>query len=154
MWKGLNMLKQKKTWILLADGESARLIEQDTPHSKLRQILHFDCRSIAQPNNQNFSKNLTPIVFFGRHTSEIACESTQKQQSQFAHDLVNYIKNANNNNKFDELYVFAPPSMLGYIRQNINHTNKKLRSTIRKLFNKDVIHLDLIKLKDYFSKVF
>ena len=146
------MLKQKKTWILLADGENARLIEKDATHSKLKQIWHFHSQKGTHHKNRNGGDTISYFPS-ARHAPEFGPENISKQQFQFAHDLIGYIQTANNNNKYDELYVFAPPSMLGYIRQNISHTNKNLKNKIKKFFNKDLIHLDLLKLKDYFIKL-
>jgi protein required for attachment to host cells len=115
------------TWILIADGARARLLEQDrksrrfhptaeqeffgtTAQSKEiasdRPGRSFDSAARGQPGD----------LAHGRHAMEPRTDPQRYAEYAFARDLADHLEKAANEHRFDHLVVVAAPKVLGDLR--------------------------------------
>lgn len=147
-------MQQSVLWILLADGGSARIIERVGPFGPLDEI-----QSLTHAH-ESTSKHGTDRPGRGfessgakRHAYEPHTDWHEKQKDEFAKEIVNILNTAHLSKKFDELYVIAPPKMLGLLRQHIDQTNHHIGSKISKSISKDAISFTLRELENYIDNL-
>ncbi len=128
------MLKQKKTWILVADGARARIFVKK--HKKLNNALGQDFVGenlldseigTDKPGRGYESSNPT------RHAYQPRTDWHQYQKELFAKELCSILEKSNENAEFDELIIISPPKTLGDIRGHLNkHIFPKITAEIPK----------------------
>jgi protein required for attachment to host cells len=122
------------TWILIADGGRARLLEQDrksrsfkptsereffgsTAQSKEiasdRPGRTFDSAGRGQPGDAGA---------YGRHAMEPATDPQRHAEYEFARDLSEHLETAANRHRFDHLVLVAAPKILGDLRELLPKT--------------------------------
>ncbi len=74
----------------------------------------------------------------GRHILEPPGDANREAKSQFAQTILDKLHDNLSKNKFDQLIVIAPPSMLGYLREKFS---KQLSTRIIGEIDKDLTHL-------------
>src|SRR5918995_970168 len=92
------------TWILIADGARARLLEQD------RKSRHFNPTSEQE--------------FFGSRaqSKEIASDDRGRSFDSAARGLSDHLEKAANQHRFDRLVLVAAPKALGDLRELLPKT--------------------------------
>jgi protein required for attachment to host cells len=60
------------------------------------------------------------------HAFEQATDPKKHEADNFAHRLAQYLKEAHNEKKFEQLLIIAEPSFLGLLRINLPEQIKKL----------------------------
>lgn len=111
-------MKPTKTWILIADSGSARIVENQGPGKGLHQI-GGETRVAVKPDpfsgraGRNFNC-AGPM----RHTTE-GRDENGNSTNRFAHDLVGVLAASHRNNRFDRLVVCAAPEMLAELRKQL-----------------------------------
>lgn len=109
MMKEFLMVKQKKTWVLIADGARARIFVKT--HKKLDNALGQDFvgenlreseLGTSKPGRSYESSNPT------RHAYQPRTDWHQYQKQLFAKELCEIIEKANENSEFDELIIIFP----------------------------------------------
>jgi protein required for attachment to host cells len=122
------------TWILIADGGRARLLEQDrksrsfkptserefignTAQSKEiasdRPGRTFDSAGRGQPGDAGAH---------GRHAMEPGTDPQRHAEYEFARDLSEHLETAANRHRFDRLVLVAAPKILGDLRELLPKT--------------------------------
>jgi len=146
-------MKKKKIWILLADDGKGRFIERDPDLETLMQVhcLTHEHPSTHEHGPDHPGRNHDSIGG-GRHPYNHQTDWHTRQKEVFARDLVHYLEKANEQHMFDELRIFAPPQMLGYLRQHIQNLGvapNSLHNKITKEVDRDLTHYTLEELEDY-----
>lgn len=136
-------------WILLADGGNARIIERNGLFGTLDEI-HRLTHSHESNTEHGADRPGRGFESSGntRHAYEPRTDWHEQQKDAFAKDLVKLLNEAHLNQKFDELYVLAPPKMLGLIRQHIANTNHHIGDKISKESSKDAIRFTLKEIEN------
>jgi protein required for attachment to host cells len=114
------------TWILIADGARARLLEQD------RKSRHFNptseqeffgsraqSREIASDDRGRTFDSAgrgQPGVTRGRHAMEPPTDPQRYAEYAFARDLADHLEKAANQHRFERLVLVAAPKALGDLR--------------------------------------
>jgi protein required for attachment to host cells len=114
------------TWILIADGARARLLEQD------RKSRHFNPTSEQEffgsraqskeigsdDRGRSFDSAARGQsgIAHGRHAMEPATDPQRYAEYAFARDLVDHLEKAANQHRFDRLVLVAAPNALGDLR--------------------------------------
>jgi protein required for attachment to host cells len=122
------------TWILIADGGRARLLEQDRKSLTFKPVAEreffgttaqskeiasdrpgrtFDSGGRGQPGDAGGH---------GRHAMEPSTDPHRHAQYEFARDLSEHLEKAANKGGFDHLVVVAAPKILGDLRNLLPKT--------------------------------
>ena len=128
------MLKQKKRWVLVADGARARIFVR-TP-GKLENALGEDFignnltdtgLTTDKPGRNYESSNPT------RHAYQPRTDWHQYQKTLFAKEICTILEKADEQHEFDELIIICPPKTLGAFRENLSkHIFPKITAEIGK----------------------
>lgn len=140
-------MKPVKTWILIANNGSARILENDGPGKGLFQ--KSGKTHVAEPA-PDFSDQ-QGRAFRGVDTSRSKVEAHQKTQTPrhgFAGELVDDLISSKRSGEFDRLIICAPPAMLGQVRDLLP---KDLQSDVIAELPKDLTHIPTDTLPDHFS---
>ena len=140
------MFKQKKTWVLVADGARARIFAKG--HKKLKNVMGQDFVGENLPDRdltadkpgRGFESN-NPT----RHAYEPRTDWHQYQKHLFAKELCAILEKANENSDFDELILISPPKTLGDIRDQLGKQilakiTVEIPKDMTKISEQDLIH--------------
>lgn len=144
------MVKQKKTWVLVADGTRARIFSkrfkslnnvmgQDFVADNLRDSeIYMD-----RPGRGFESSNPT------RHAYQPRTDWHEYQKQIFAKEICSILEKANETQDFDELIIISPPKMLGDIR---SYLGKQILLKITAEIPKDISKLSEYELLNYLER--
>lgn len=112
-------MRAVKTWILIADGARARILENDGPGHGLKPVP--DCEFEADRlRDQDIDADRPGRAFDshgqGRHAMEAPTSPARKAKEIFARQLVTHLEKALAKQAFERLVVVAPAKTLGDIR--------------------------------------
>lgn len=141
------MFKQKKTWVLVADGTRARIFSKK--FHKLENVMGKDFIG-ENLKDRDFTTERPGRTFESgnptRHAYEPRTDWHQYQKQLFAKELCTILEKANETSEFDELIIICPPKTLGEIRGHLcKHTLSKVTAEIPK----DVTKLTEHELVNY-----
>jgi protein required for attachment to host cells len=142
-------MRKKIIWILLADAGYARIVERAGPLGELVEIqnLTHSHESTHEHGPDQPGRGFESSGK-GRHAYEPPTDWHEQQKDNFAKELVTLLHHAHEAQKFDELYILAPPKILGFIRHHMSHTNNQMASKISKEMPKDAVSFTLAELKE------
>lgn len=104
----------KKTWILVANKEIARLYENIDLRKKLRLINTFE--NPIQHSSQNDKKELL-----------------EQRSLHFAKEISGELQAGRNQNSFTDLILISEPNFLGLLKRSLpRNINARLFTTIKK----------------------
>ena len=142
------MHKQKKTWVLVADGARARIFVKN--QENLRDAMGCDFvgenlkdseAGTDKPGRGFESSNPT------RHAYQPRTDWHQYHKELFAKELCDTLEAENA--EFDELIIISPPKTLGNIR---SYLSKQTLSKVKAEIHKDVTKLSEHDLALYLEK--
>lgn len=146
------MIKQKKTWVLVADGARARIFVKNSNH--LTNVMGQDFvgenlkdseAGTDKPGRGYESANSA------RHAYQPRTDWHQYHKELFAKELCTILEKANEDAEFDELIIISPPKTLGDIRAHLSkHTLTKVKAELPK----DVTKFSEHELVSYLEKEF
>jgi protein required for attachment to host cells len=133
------------TWILIADGARARLLEQDRKSRTVKPTSEreffgsraqskeiasdrpgrtFDSAGRGQPAD---------VGGHGRHAMEPGTDPQRHAEYEFARELSEHLEKAANEHRFDHLVLVAAPKILGDLRALLPKTvHEKIVAEINK----------------------
>ena len=116
-------MKAIRTWILIADGGRARLLENDGPGKGVRPVKGSDQRNENEPDRDVFADR--PGRTFdsagqGRHAMEPPSSPHRTAKADFARQLMSELDRKLAAGAFDRLLIVAPPQTLGDLRQHLS----------------------------------
>jgi len=118
----------KSTFILVADNVRARIFTAETPSSPLQEI-----EALAHTEGRLHDREMTsdlPGKVKGEgkmgHAFEQATDPKKHEADNFAHRIAQYLEEAHNEKKFEQLLIIAEPSFLGLLRNQLTEQIKKL----------------------------
>lgn len=146
-------MKQHKTWILIADGARARIVEHDGPGTGLKPALSFEYAASHAPTRDFGSDKKGRGM--GRdgsshHTKEAKIDWHTFEKHLFAVKLAEELGKAQSDGAFDGLVLVAPPQALGELRAALG-ANVKQQVTAE--LNKDLTHVSIHDLGDHLGDV-
>lgn len=147
--------KSKKTWFIIADAGRVRTFESNgkKPDFRVRD-------DVIRTESHKFTRELgSDKPGRGRTSGTGAHYSLQPRadwhdqaEAEFTADICRTLNQACRAKKFDKLYIFAPPKMVGKFRTQLD---KQTESRVVKYVARDLTHLadsDVRdRLKDYLS---
>lgn len=118
----------KLTWILVADSTRARIFTADTPASPLEEIEDFS-HVEGRLHDREMTSDLPGKIKSagaGGHTFEQPTDPKKHEAEAFAHRVTQYLEDAHNVHRFEQLLIVAAPSFLGLLRNHLPEQLKKL----------------------------
>ena len=118
----------KSTFILVADNVRARIFTAETPSSPLQEIealAHTEGRLHDREITSDFPGKIKGEGSVG-HAFEQPTDPKKHEADNFAHRIAQYLEEAHNANKFEQLLIIAEPSFLGLLRNQLTEQIKKL----------------------------
>jgi len=107
------------TWILIADGARARLLEQDRHSRRFKPTGEQEFFG-SQAQSREIASDRPGRSFDrageGRHAMEPGTDPHRHAEYAFARDLATHLEKAANDRRFDRLVVVAAPRTLGDLR--------------------------------------
>ena len=145
-------MKATRTWILVADGGKARILENLGPGHGIHQVPNMDETLILPPNRDLLSdrpgrgfESASPT----RHAYETA-DPHRDMKRQFAHHLLLKLKEFHGRGAFDRLVIVAPPAMLGDLRAAIG---PELSKVVVGELAQDLVHLPTGEIEKHIGKL-
>ena len=122
------------TWILIADGARARLLEQDRKSRHFNPVSEqefFGSRAqskeiASDDRGRSFDSagrgQPADVATGGRHGMEPRTDPQRYAEYAFARDLSDHLEKAANEHRFDHLILVAAPKALGDLRDLLPKT--------------------------------
>jgi protein required for attachment to host cells len=144
-------MKAKITWILIADGATAKVFEHNGPGKGLRAVddLMFEQTPLkageimADRPGRSFSS-----VGHGRSAIEPSSDPVAVRERRFVENVAEELDRRHQQRAFDQLIVAAAPTALGDLRPAFS---KGLRETIVAELPKDLTNLPTAQLGQHFD---
>ena len=112
-------MKPTQTWILIADGARARILQNDGPGKGLHEIPggtfhgnHAATHDIMSDRTGRSYSSVGP----GRSAIEAHSDPHRELKKQFAHQLADALADGLQRKAYDRLVIVAAPSALGDLR--------------------------------------
>jgi protein required for attachment to host cells len=139
-------MKAKRTWILIADGSRAKVLES---HGPVSDLVPVEDMAIAKelPANRDLQENrpgrsfesFTPM----RHAMENRVEPHRQLKRELAGEIADKLERSLRAGRFDRLAIIAPPTFLGDLRSALSD---QVRGKVAAELAKDLVkvpHQDL-----------
>ncbi|MBN9363803.1 MULTISPECIES: host attachment protein [unclassified Devosia] len=144
-------MKAKVTWILIADGATAKVFEHTKPGKGLQAVegLMFAQTPLkageimADRPGRSFSS-----VGHGRSAIEPSSDPVAVRERRFVETVAEELERQHQQRAFDQLIVAAAPTALGDLRPALS---KGLRDTIVAELPKDLTNLPTAQLGQHFD---
>lgn len=139
-------MKKTVTWILIADGTQARVLEHGGPGKGLTQIDRLDW-SIAPLQSQDINADRPGRGFSsaGSHRSamEPKTDPAQHREAEFIRSVAAELDRLAKSGSYDRLVVAAAPIALGNLRKALSD---HVKSTVIAELDKDLTNLPTSQL--------
>ena len=115
-------MKATRTWILVADGGKARILENLGPGKGVHQVAGLE-ETVTLPPNRDLLDDRPGRGFESAGPTRHAYETSDPHRElkrAFARHLVDQLSAMHTKKLFDRLVLVAPPPMLGDLRAMIN----------------------------------
>lgn len=127
----------KLTWIVVADNTRARIFTVDTPSSPLEEIEDLS-HAEGRLHDREITSDLPGKIKSadgGGHAFEQPTDPKKHEADTFAHRVAQYLEDAHNANRFEQLLIVAAPAFLGLLR---NHLSEQIKQRVRFELDKDI----------------
>ncbi|MDD4905583.1 MAG: host attachment protein [Methylobacter tundripaludum] len=138
----------KLTWILVADSTRARIFTADTPSSPLEEIEDFS-HTEGRLHDREITSDLPGKIKSagaGGHTFEQPTDPKKHEADVFAHRVAQYLEDAHNANRFDQLLIVAGPAFLGLLR---NQLPEQVKKQVRFELDKEITLLSAADIRQH-----
>ncbi len=122
-------MKPTRTWILVADGARARILENDGPNHGLIAIVGLEFQGdhsathdlVSDREGRSFSSH-----GHGRSAIDARSDPHRDLKTKFAHEMAEVLARGLEQNSYDRLIIVAPPVTLGDLRTTISERVRAL----------------------------
>jgi protein required for attachment to host cells len=114
-------MKAKRTWVLVADGGKARILENLGPGKGVHQVSGLE-EDLLLPPNRELQTDRPGRGFESAGPTRHAYETTdphREMKRTFAGHLMERLAGFHAKGMFDRLVLVAPPAMLGDLRSQM-----------------------------------
>ena len=146
-------MKAKTTWLLLANGSNARVLENRGVGKGVHAIKDMVFNEEAKQPGDVFADRPGRVFDAGgagRHSMEYASDPVREREKQFATNLCTRLAMAQAANKFDRLVVIAAPQTLGDLRAAMS---ADLTRSLHAEIDKDLTHVPTNQLPRHLDDV-
>ncbi|MGE5147149.1 MAG: host attachment protein [Candidatus Eiseniibacteriota bacterium] len=146
-------MKKTRTWILIADGARARILQSEGWGTGLTPVPG-QAREIANPPTRDQVSDrpghVQESANSARHAIAPRTDWHRYEKHLFAGALADIVNRASLDKAFDRLVLVAPPHTLGDLRQALD---KQARKRVAAELDKDLTHLSLDELQAQLEKI-
>ncbi len=138
----------KLTWILVADSTRVRIFTAGTASSPLEEIEDFS-HGEGRLHDREMTSDLPgkiKSVGGGGHAFEQPTDPKKHEADTFARDIAQYLEEAHNANRFEQLVLVAAPAFLGLLRKQLPEPIKQL---VRVELDKDITMLSIADIREH-----
>lgn len=129
------MVKHIKLWIVIADGEHARIVAP-REDGVLETHDHIDSKSAHLRSSDLGTDRLGRVhesATTARHSTEPRTDPHEAAKDRFAKDLGHWLTEQSRQGAFDELLLVAPSQVLNDLREELDKpAAEKLRGVLAK----------------------
>lgn len=146
-------MKSKKTWILLADGNRARIVEFDGPAKGLREVEGLQFAQVPMKAGEMQSDRpgrSFASAGYGRAAMEPHTDPVEKREADFTANLAATLEEKLRENAYDRLIIAAAPKALGNLRKALS---AQVSETVYAEIAKDLLSVPSDKLAAHFEDV-
>lgn len=146
-------MKKTVTWVLIADGAQARVLENTGPGKGLKQVDGLDFAIdplMAQDIMADKPGRSHSSVGQGRSAMEPKTDPVDHRETEFVKGLADMLDREQQRGAYDRLVIAAAPIALGDIRKAISPTVKK---TILAELDKDLTNLPTAQLDKHLDGI-
>ena len=139
-------MRPTRTWILIANGSGAGMLEHNGPGKGLSVLdLSWTAEPVAEFSDRpgRSFKRVGPT----RHGLQ---SHGADQNEAFARTLAAELWELRSQNRFDRLILCAPPALLGHLRK---HLPEPLKADVTEEIPKDLTQLPATKMPSHFAAV-
>jgi protein required for attachment to host cells len=141
-------MKKTVTWVLIADGAQARVLENTGPGKGLKQV-----EGLQWSNEPLRAKDIVSDRPGGGATGGSMAprvDPVEQREEEFVKNLAVILDKHHQQGSFDRLIIAAAPIALGDIRKAISPAVKK---TVVAELNKDLTNLPTAQLDQHFDGI-
>lgn len=146
-------MKKTVTWILIADGTQARVLENTGPGKGLRQVEGLDFAIdplMAQEIVTDKPGRSHSSVGHGRSAIQPKTDPVEHRETVFVKSLAQMLERKRQEGEYDRLVIAAAPIALGEIRKAMTPAVKK---TILAELDKDLTNLPTPQLDRHLESI-
>lgn len=146
-------MRKPTIWVLIADGQRARLFETTGRYAPLTQALDQEFIGNALPSreiNADRPGRYSSRIGGERHAMDSPTDPHRHEKREFARQLAEEMEEYHKKNRFDQLIIVAPPQTLGDIRAEMTEA---LKQCVRGELNKDLTKIPVLELPEYLEEV-
>lgn len=145
-------MKPKVTWIVIADGNQAKVFEHEGPGRGLKPLkdLHFEQEPLkaSEIMADKPGRSFTSAGPGSRSSMEYSTDPVAARERKFVEKLADVLNEKQSEGKFDRLVIAAAPAALGDIRPALSDAVKE---TILAEMPKDLTNIPVPKLAEHFD---
>ena len=115
-------MKPKKTWILIADGARARVVQNDGPGTGVESVFPYDFATSSAPTRERGTERpgRTHARGGGQQTAYQPREDWHTfEKGKFATEMAHMLNERAECRAFDQLILVAPAKTMGVLRAAI-----------------------------------
>ncbi|MGD1879033.1 MAG: host attachment protein [Kiloniellaceae bacterium] len=146
-------MKATRSWIVIADGAQARILENTGPGKGLTPLpaeeRHQDLRP-SRDINADRPGRTHDRMGPGRHAMEPPSDPHREEKRHFATELAGRLNAAAQKQSYDRLVLVAPAKTLGDLRQALS---KEAAAKVEGELSKDLIQIADQDLPDHLNAV-
>jgi len=145
-------MKPKVTWILVADGARARILQTEGWGKGLIQLRHAEheeshLRTAEQGTDR---PGRTREIADGTPSAYGETDWQRHEKAVFAKEMARQLDSAAGRGAFDRLVLAAPPKVLGDLRKAMDDNTARM---VMGEIDKDLTHLSLDELTKHLEQV-
>lgn len=132
-----------KTWVLVAHGSAAKVIEVDRSSQQLKCVKEFEHPETALKDSEIHTDKpgrTFQSAFPMRHAKENNEDPTDHERRVFAKKICDFLEKSYQENTFDNLILVSSPHLLGLIRKTMSTSLSKI---LAHEISKDLASLNL-----------
>ena len=146
-------LKHTRTWILIADGGRARILETTGKRQGMHPVAGSQSR-LHNPPSRELGRDSPGRVYesvgYARHAVEPRSDPHIALEALFASQLATMLADHSAKDAFDQLVVVAPAAMLGNLRKMIK---PEVRNKIVAEVDKDLTRVPNSEIASHIENV-
>lgn len=147
-------MKPTKTWVVIADGDQAKIFEHDGPGKGLHIVdglkleqAHLKSGDIMADRPGRASNPSSPG---SRAAVDYRTDPAQERERRFVEHLADLLDQKHSEGAFERLVIAAAPAALGDLRPALSDA---VRKTILAELPKDLTNIPTIKLAEHLDGV-
>ena len=147
-------MKPTKTWVVIADGDQAKIFEHDGPGKGLRIVdglkleqAHLKSGDIMADRAGRASNPSSPG---SRAAVDYRTDPAQEHERRFVEHLADLLDQKHSEGAFERLVIAAAPAALGDLRPALSDA---VRKTILAELPKDLTNIPTMKLAEHLDGV-